>query len=203
MNYPRHIGIIPDGNRTRAAERDLPKIIGHKSGFERAKEIVKYTLGETSVEIVTIRWLSTENARERSPEELSYLFELYQTITDDMKDFFKQYHIGFKRIGSPNGIPEELVQFFYDQEKRYPSKNGKYFILAVNYGWRDEILRGIKKYAEKEWSEEIKNLTEEELSDSMDLWIFPPIELVIRSKGEIAKRISRFNNIVEHRNFWK
>jgi undecaprenyl diphosphate synthase len=85
-----------------------------------------------------------------------------------------------------------LIQFFYDQEKRYPSKNGKYFILAVNYGWRDEILRGIKKYAKQSWWENMENLTEEGLSASMDLWSFPPIELVIRSKGQVAKRLSWF-----------
>lgn len=54
MHYPRHIGIIPDGNRTWAKEKDLPSIFGHKAGFERSKDLVKYCLGQTPIEVITL-----------------------------------------------------------------------------------------------------------------------------------------------------
>lgn len=189
MQYPRHIGIIPDGNRTRAKQRNLPSFVGHTAGFEQAKKLVRYALWETPVEVMTLWWASTENIQERSPEELSYLYEIYQTITDDMEALYIEHGIGFKRIGSPDGLPKDLVDFFYTQERKYPSRSGKYSILAVNYGGRDEILRGIQQFVQ---SHPLDQLTEEWLSDAMDLWIFPPIELVIRTKAQVAKRLSGF-----------
>jgi undecaprenyl diphosphate synthase len=192
MNYPRHIAIIPDGNRTRAKERDLPSILWHKAWYERAKEIAMYSLWETSIEIVTLRWASTENIQERSQEELSYLYEIYQTITTDMEEFYDNNGIGVKWIGSEKWLPESLINFFRDQEKRFISKNGKYIILAVNYWGRDEIIRGIKEYIKYEWIDNINQLNEEILSNYMDLWNIAPVDLVIRSKWELAKRLSGF-----------
>lgn len=192
MNYPRHIAIIPDGNRTRAKERDLPSILWHKAWYERAKEVAMYTLWETPIEVITLRWASTENIQERTQEELSYLYEIYQTITTDMEEFYDTHGIGIKWIGSEKGLPQNLIDFFHEQEKRFVSKDGKYLIIAVNYGWRDEIIRGIKNYIHQEWVNEIDQLTEEKLSKYMDLWNIPPVDLVIRSKGEVAKRLSWF-----------
>lgn len=192
MNYPRHIAIIPDGNRTRAKERDLPSVLGHKAWYEKAKEIAMYALWETEIEVITLRWASTENIQERSQEELSYLYEIYQTITTDMEEFYDNNWIWIKWIGSENWLPQDLVNFFKNQEKRFISKNGKYLILAVNYWGRDEIIRWIKKYIHKKWIEEIDKLDETTLSNYMDLWNIPPVDLVIRSKWEVAKRLSWF-----------
>lgn len=235
MNYPRHIAIIPDGNRTRAKERDLPSILWHKAWYERAKEIAMYALWKTPIEVLTLRWASTENIQERSQEELSYLYEIYKTITTDMGEFYDNNGIGIKWIGAEQGLPQDLIDFFHEQEQRFVSKNGKYVIIAVNYGWRDEIIRGIQKYIHEKWAEDINQLNETILSTYMDLWDIPPVEFVIRSKGEVAKRLSwfmtrwigyaelyffdkyfpdftvdelkrslsRFDSVVDHRNFWK
>ena len=101
MHYPRHIGIIPDGNRTWAQDKDLPSIIGHKAGFDNSKKLVTYCFSQTPIDIITMWGASTENVKERSPEELEYLYEIYQTMTKDMSDFYDEHSIGFKRIGSP------------------------------------------------------------------------------------------------------
>lgn len=192
MNYPRHIAIIPDGNRTRAKERNLPSMLWHKAWHERAKELAMYSLWETAIEFITFRWASTENIQERSPEELSYLYEIYQIITTDMEEFYDTHGIGIKWIGSEQWLPQDLVTFFRQQEKRFVSKNGKYVIIAVNYWWRNEIIRGIKKYIHEQGAIDIDQLTEEKLSKYMDLWDIPPVDLVIRSKWEVAKRLSGF-----------
>ena len=190
MNYPRHIAIVPDGNRTRAKERGLPSIVWHKMGFENAKKIIKYFFSQTPIEIATMRWASTENIQERSPQELEYLYKIYQIITDDMVQLHKDYGLGFKWIGSEIGLPSSLIKFFYKQQERYPSKDGKYLILAVNYGGNDEIVRGINSFLSSHpWVSEI---TSQELSSHMDLWNIPPIDLVIRTKGKMAKRLSGF-----------
>lgn len=190
MNYPLHIGIIPDGNRTWAEQKDLPSIIGHQSWFENSKKIVKYCFSQTPIKCMTLRGASTENIQERSTEELEYLYEIYQTIDDEMKDFYLEHGIGYKRIWSPKGLSDQLVNFFHEQEKKFISQNGRYIILAVNYGWNDEILRGINTLLQSH--PDLQSVSEQQLSASMDLWWFPPVDLVIRTKWEMAKRLSGF-----------
>lgn len=97
-----------------------------------------------------------------------------------MKEFYDEHGIGYKWIGSPDGLPTNLVEFFYEQERRYPSRGGKYMIVAVNYGGNDEILRGINNFLSSH--PDAHSITQEQLSESMDLAHFPPIELVIRTK---------------------
>lgn len=62
--------------------------------------------------------------------------------------------------------------------------------MALNYGGRDEILRGVKKMIEVEKNN--VNVTEENLSTYMDLGGLPPVELVVRTKGDEAQRTSGF-----------
>lgn len=59
-NIPQHVGIIVDGNRRWAKEKDLPTFMGHKKGMERVKEIIKYAQ-RLGIKIVTIYAFSTEN----------------------------------------------------------------------------------------------------------------------------------------------
>jgi undecaprenyl diphosphate synthase len=63
-----------------------------------------------------------------------------------MEEFYDTYGVGVRWIGSEQGLPQSLIDFFHVQEQRFVSKNGKYVVLAVNYGGRDEIVRGMKKY---------------------------------------------------------
>ncbi|MBN1366554.1 MAG: undecaprenyl diphosphate synthase family protein, partial [Dehalococcoidales bacterium] len=40
-NLPRHVAIIPDGNRRWASEKGLPRLQGHEVGAERMFQIVE------------------------------------------------------------------------------------------------------------------------------------------------------------------
>jgi undecaprenyl diphosphate synthase len=60
--------------------------------------------------------------------------------------------------------------------------------LAINYGGRDEIIRGIKKIIKSGASED--QITEEFISKSLDMPQSPDVDLLIRTGGE--KRLSNF-----------
>lgn len=190
MHYPKHLGIIPDGNRTRAKNAWLPSIIGHQEWFKNFQTIVKYIFDSTEIQVITSRGASTENILERSPTELKYLYKIYKNVTQVMEEIHHTHGVGFKRIGSENHLPTKLIEHFYTQEKKYPSLNGKYAILAVNYWGNDEILRGINHLLES--TTHNNTITQKELSDAMDLGDFPLVELIIRTKWKMAKRLSGF-----------
>ncbi len=42
MNYPKHVAIIPDGNRTWATENGFIKMAGHLEWFKRMIEIAEH-----------------------------------------------------------------------------------------------------------------------------------------------------------------
>lgn len=68
MQFPVHIGIIPDGNRTRARDRGLLTLEGHRAGQKNSLALLKY-LSKTPIRVATFWGLSTENLRERSSLE--------------------------------------------------------------------------------------------------------------------------------------
>ena len=71
-------------------------------------------------------------------------------------------------------------------EFTYPGSK-KTFVLAVNYGGQDEILRATKKLIASG-----ENVTKENMEKYLDFAGLPPVELVIRTKQKLAKRLSGF-----------
>ena len=98
METPQHIAIIPDGNRTRAKQRGLEQFIGHLEGFTRMMELAIHIFTQTEVKVFTLWGLSTENLKNRSKEELDYLFVLYEQITQKLYDTLHQEQVNFKVV---------------------------------------------------------------------------------------------------------
>ncbi len=195
MHYPQHIAIIPDGNRTWAKRKWLPKFIGHKNWFERVVELTKYVFENTPIKAMTVWGLSTENLKNRSEEELQYLFEIYKNRWNDLDEFLSKNKINFKRIGSPVWLPQDLINFLQEKEKKHSYNTDRYNIVAINYGGRDEILRWINALIQdiKKWGTNFVNEIDEQVfSQYLDLADVPPIELVIRTKWWVARRLSGF-----------
>ncbi len=190
MNFPKHVAIIPDGNRTRAKQHDKTAVDAYMTSYEKAVEIIIHTFTQTDVQVFTLRGLSTENANKRPKEEFDFLMNMYKIVEEDLDEFMEKEQINFKAIGDLQGIPEDFREYLLAKEKKNTYSTDKYFVFAINYGGRDEILRGIKKLAEEK--QDIQHITENDLSKALDLWNIPPIELVIRTKWDEAQRTSGF-----------
>ena len=133
------------------------------------------------MEVVTGWFLSTENLHKRSEAELEFIFSIYKTIGNDLDDFLQENHINFKRIGNPDGVPEDFAAFLRAKEERFSfGESQKYAVFAINYGGRDEIIRGVKDLLTNEG--ENAEISEENISKYMDLGNLPPVEMVIRTK---------------------
>ena len=55
MQYPKHLAIIPDGNRTRARENDKTVAEAYMISYEKAVELIIHTFTETEVKVFTLR----------------------------------------------------------------------------------------------------------------------------------------------------
>jgi len=187
MNYPKHVAVIPDWNRTRAKEKWLASFMWHFEWFKRLTEIATYIFTQTPIQVFTAWGLSTENLKNRSKEELKYLFELYKKVPQDLFDMMKKNKVNFLLAWDISKLPQHLTDFLTSKIKELTFNTNKFFVLAINYWWQDEILRWIQKLFKKK-----EDPTKENLEKYLDFGWLPPVELVIRTKQKFAKRLSWF-----------
>ncbi len=193
MKYPRHVGIIPDGNRTWAKENSVNKKKWHIQWTKRAKKIIKYCFDETDIETVTIWWASTENTSKRSKTELRYLYKIIKNFGNDIKEYSRKNKINFRWAGSWDSLPDSLVDFLEDMENEFNYEDSnKTFVLAFDYGGQDEIVRWVNKMLDDINDWEKKEITKDKLQKYLDFSELPRLDLVIRTKGNLARRTSGF-----------
>ncbi len=190
MHYPRHLAIIPDWNRTWAKANWFEQIAWHIEWQKKSLKLLKYIFEKTSIEVATMRWLSSENTKKRTQEELDYLYWIYKYVLDQVDDLLKSTKISFRRIGSSVWLPNDVVELLKSRAAKHKYDWWKSMVLALNYGWRDEIVRGVQKVIESWVSKD--EITEKSFWNYLDCWDLPPIDLVIRTKWKLAKRISWF-----------
>ena len=190
MIYPKHVAVIPDGNRTRAKAHDKSVSEAYMISYQRALELIEYTFTHTDIKVFTLRGLSTENTKKRPKEEFDFLMNMYKLVDEDLDDFLMANKVNFKAIWDLEWITPDFKQYLLDKEARCKCDSDRYFVFAINYGGRDEIIRWIKKLNEQKY--DFSKINEADLSKNLDLWNFAPIELVVRTKGDEAQRISGF-----------
>lgn len=190
MQYPKHVAIVPDGNRTRAKANGKTVAEAYMISYERAVELIQYTFTKTDVKVFTLRGLSTENAKKRPKEEYDFLMSMYKIVEEDLDEFMAANKINFKVIGDLNWVTDDFREYLLAKQERNTYDSDRYFVFAINYGGRDEIIRGVQKLAKE--GKDLTTVTEDDISHALDLGNVPPIELVIRTKGDQAQRTSGF-----------
>lgn len=183
---PVHIGIIMDGNGRWARQRNLPRTSGHKEGLTVAKNIVREA-AKLGVKYVTLYTFSTENWK-RAQDEVGFLMNLIKGHLRAEFQFYKDNGIRIKHLGDLNGLPKDVQKEIIDAQNETADFTGLTVVLAINYGGRDEIVRSIKKLAEK--NPDLSNITEDDVTKSFDVEDLPDVDLLIRTGGEL--RLSNF-----------
>ena len=186
QNLPLHVAITMDGNGRWATQRKLPRSAGHDKGLHTVKTIVK-AASDLGIKNLTLYIFSTENWK-RTEAEVGFLMNLIHTHLKQELDFYRQNGIKLNHIGDLSALPQAIKQDIIDAINDTKDFSGMILNLAINYGGRDEIIRGIKKIIHNGTSEE--QITEEFISKSLDMPLSPDVDLLIRTGGE--KRLSNF-----------
>lgn len=183
---PEHVAIIMDGNGRWAKQRVLARSQGHKEGLNSAKRIVAQA-ASLGIKYITLYTFSTENWK-RTQEEVGYLMTLIKGHLRAEFQFYKDNGIKIEHIGDLSGLPKDVQKEILNAKKDTEHFTGTTCVLAINYGSRDEIVRGIKKLVENNVKTE--DITEKLISDSLDTKDLPDVDLMIRTGGE--ERLSNF-----------
>lgn len=178
----RHVAIIMDGNGRWAKKRHLPHIIGHQRGVEAVRTLVR-AVRTMELEALTLYAFSTENWR-RPEDEISGLMGLLRRYIVSDLDEFVSNNIRLKVIGDFRALAPDVVELLDDALARTSANTGTTLAIALNYGSQDEIARAAAKAAAK------GAITPEAIEAELDTADMPPLDLLIRTSGEI--RLSNF-----------
>jgi len=177
----RHVAIIMDGNGRWAKKRGLPRAVGLQRGVEAVRRLVR-SLEGTGLECLTLYAFSSENWK-RSEDEVDDLMNLMRRfIKSDLPEFVAN-NVKLKIIGDWQSLAPDIVAMLEDALAQ--TANGRQVIaVALNYGGQHEIARAAAKAAAE------GEISIETIATHLDTHDLPPLELLIRTSGEI--RLSNF-----------
>jgi undecaprenyl diphosphate synthase len=182
-NLPKSIGIIMDGNGRWAKKRGLPTIMGHREGANALKKIVEYS-NKIGIEYLTVYAFSTENWK-RTKEEVNGLMTLLNEYLDSFEKNFNKQNIRIKVIGRRNLLSKGLQEKIINVEKKTSDKDGLTFVIALDYGGRQELVSAIQKIAKqvKEENISIDEITEDTVSENLYTRDIKDPDIIIRTSG--------------------
>jgi undecaprenyl diphosphate synthase len=190
VTVPQHVAIIMDGNGRWAAERGLPRTLGHKSGVEAVRRTVQAAI-DLGIPYLTLYSFSSENWS-RPQSEIDDLIGLMKRfIRCDLAELH-QNNVRVMVIGERENIDGEL-RVLIDEACELTRDNTRLtLVIAFNYGARGEITRAARRLAEDVAAGRLapSDITSELFTAALDTGGVPDPELLIRTSGEC--RLSNF-----------
>ncbi len=190
MNIPRHVAIILDGNGRWAKSKGMPRNYGHAQGSKNVERICEEAW-KMGIKYLTVYAFSTENWS-RPKDEVEALMKLLRNYMKTCLKTAAKNDMKVRVIGDVTKLDQDIQTRIKELEEATKDNGGLNFQIAINYGSRDEMIRGMRKMASdcvtgKLQPEDIKESTFEQYLDTHDI---PDPDLLIRTSGEV--RLSNY-----------
>jgi undecaprenyl diphosphate synthase len=186
----RHVAIIMDGNGRWAAERGLPRAMGHRKGVEAVRRTVQAAI-ELKISYLTIYSFSSENWS-RPADEISELMSLMKRfIRQDLAELH-QNNVRIRIIGERQNVDPELMALIDEASELTALNTALTLVIAFNYGARFEIATAARRLAEQAVAGLLDPaaITEHLFAAHLSTVDIPDPDVLIRTSGEV--RISNF-----------
>jgi len=190
LNLPKHLGIIMDGNGRWAKLRGKRRIFGHEAGVLKAKEVVESSV-KLKIDALTLFAFSSENWN-RPAKEINGLMRLFERTIKKYTSLLIENNVRFRQVGDKELLPKVLVRKIEQMETITSENTGLQLTLAIAYGSRQDIVKGILNIIDDIDRGEINKdqIDESTLSSYLSFSDLPDLDLIIRTSGET--RISNF-----------
>jgi tritrans,polycis-undecaprenyl-diphosphate synthase [geranylgeranyl-diphosphate specific] len=189
---PTHVGLILDGNRRWAKEMGFDTTLGHRYGFEKLKDVLRWCWG-LGIHIVTVYALSVENLQRDQHEVEDLMNLLSEGFSDVLQDSeIHSNRVQVKAIGRLELLSEDLRRTITRAEEATKGYAGYTIYVAVAYGGRAEIIDASKKILTDALAGRIRpeEVTEETFSKYLYTGGESDPDLIMRTSGE--ERLSGF-----------
>jgi undecaprenyl diphosphate synthase len=190
LDPPLHVAIIMDGNGRWATQRGWPRLMGHRRGAERVREIVE-ACPACGITHLTIYAFSTENWK-RSTEEVLGLMSLFSRYIRREADRLRAEGVRLRFIGDRTRLEPRLQRLMSGIETLTERNDRLHLTVAINYGGRNELIRAARRVARAVARGELapEAVDEAEIEARLDTHDLPDPDLVIRTSGET--RVSNY-----------
>ena len=184
LRIAEHVAIIMDGNGRWATNRGWPRLVGHRKGAERVKEIVRCA-PDLGIRWLTIYAFSTENWK-RSTEEVLGLMNIFARYIEREADRLASEGVRMRFIGDRSKLDAKLQRLMAGIEARTAPLSRLNLTVAINYGGRDEIVRMAQTIAADVAAGTLDPalVNDALISARLDTYALPDPDLVIRTSGE-------------------
>lgn len=172
MRIPRHIGLIPDGNRRWAEDKGLQKQDGYEYGLNPGLQALKLAQ-EYGIDEITYYGFTTDNCK-RPKQQI----EAFVKSCVDAVNLIANENVSLLVIGNTDSamFPKELLKYTV---RTHVGTGGTKVNFLVNYGWDWDISNINSKSSNR------KNIM-----DGLHSRDISRIDLILRWGGR--KRLSGF-----------
>ncbi len=190
LKIPKHVAIILDGNGRWAKKRGLPRNMGHVEGCKVVEQTVE-DAARLGIRYLTVYGFSTENWK-RPEEEVGALMQMFRYYMKRLLKVATKNNVRVKVIGERSRFDADIIEGLNKLESQTGMNTGLTFVIAVNYGSRDEIIRALKHMMRdcKDGRITPEQVDESLFSEYLDTRGIPDPDLLIRTSGE--QRLSNY-----------
>lgn len=176
------IGLILDGNRRWAKERNLPTLEGHRRGFENLKNVARWVRDRTIPHLVVYAF-STENWN-RSEEEVAYLMDIFRGAIRDSREELGKEGVRIRFVGQRERFAHDMQDGMRETEEATDGNSAMTLWICLSYGGRAEIVAAAQAAAAD------GAITEDLIRSHMWSAEMPDPDIIVRTSGE--HRLSNF-----------
>ena len=133
MRVPKHIGIIPDGNRRWALKNNLSKEKGYEHGIKPGLEVFKLCQ-ESGVKEVTFYGYTVDNTKRPTVQKEAFIKACVESVLLLTKEDCEILVVGDT---STHTFPVELIPFTKERIKF--GKGGIKVNFLIHYGWEWDL----------------------------------------------------------------
>ncbi|KAM3174457.1 hypothetical protein ACTXT7_010508 [Hymenolepis weldensis] len=190
---PFHVAFIMDGNRRYATSRGLQKTEGHKQGFSKLSEVLRWCY-DFGIKEVSVYAFSIENFK-RAENEVSFLMDLALEKLNELaqqKDDLDKRGIRVRILGNIRMLSKRLQRVAAQIMLMTRENTRATLNIMMPYTTRDELtsaLDNIRRGVQSGYLHE-DDISPEVIDRSSILRDCRPLDLLVRTSGEV--RLSNF-----------
>jgi len=172
-----------DGNGRWGYKKKKSRNYGHREGLNTVKKIIDESINN-NIKYLTLFAFSTENWK-RPKKEIKYLFNLLETFLHKKINNLIEKNIKLKIIGNKKIFSNKLKKILNNSEKITKKNSGLQINLALNYGFKEELVTSVNNIIKKK-----KKINEKNITSSLYTASIPDPDILIRTGN--TNRLSNF-----------
>ncbi len=183
-NAPRHVVLIPDGNRRWARQRGLSAIAGHDKGLAAFEDAARHA-AERGIKYLSLWGMSLDNFTKRGRDEVAWLLNFFRRefnkLATDREIHERQTKISV--LGRWHQcFPEPVVSAIREAQAATKNYNRHFLNFLLAYNGTDEMVQAVQAIVDSK-AESVR-VTPELIKQHLFTRQLPPVDLLIRAGGE-------------------